>query len=102
MLVRVDCKFPETRRDTIKVAKYYNRGSAIGFINKADGKKYRLKTLALEEQFKQVDSLLKAGDKFKQDSKTQQAYKERQEDSRQPYESKNNHASNTETKKQNE
>lgn len=78
----------------------YNRGSAIGFINKADGKKYRLKTLALEEQFKQIDSLLKAGDKFKQDSKTQQAYKERQEDSRQPYEAKNNHANSTETKKQ--
>ena len=44
----------------------YNRGSAIGFINKTDGKKYRLKTLALEEQFKQVDALLQPIDKTQQ------------------------------------
>lgn len=44
----------------------YNRGSAIGFINKTDGKKYRLKTLALEEQFKQVDALLQPSDKTQQ------------------------------------
>ncbi|MBA6397603.1 hypothetical protein [Colwellia sp. BRX10-4] len=36
----------------------YNRGSAIGFLNKADGKKYRLKTLALENEFKQIDELI--------------------------------------------
>tara|TARA_R110001599_G_C12277056_1_gene662771 strand:- start:5239 stop:6285 length:1047 start_codon:yes stop_codon:yes gene_type:complete len=54
----------------------YNRGSAIGFINKTDGKKYRLKTLALEEQFKQVDALLQPDDKTKQDSKAEQKQKE--------------------------
>jgi hypothetical protein len=50
----------------------YNRGNTIGFINKTDGKKYRLKTLALEEQFKQVDALLQSDNKTKQDSKAEQ------------------------------
>ncbi|MDO6445444.1 hypothetical protein Q4493_06585 [Colwellia sp. 1_MG-2023] len=58
----------------------YNRGSAIGFINKTDGKKYRLKTLALEEQFKQVDSLLQQGDKAKQQTKVDESEKQQKND----------------------
>jgi hypothetical protein len=50
----------------------YNRGSAIGFINKTDGKKYRLKTLALEDQFKQVDELINSSAQAKQNSNTKQ------------------------------
>ena len=50
----------------------YNRGSAIGFINKTDGKKYRLKTLALEDQFKQVDELINPTVQAKQNSNTKQ------------------------------
>lgn len=53
----------------------YNRGSAIGFINKTDGKKYRLKTLALEEQFKQVDALLQPSDKTQQKQENKQQTK---------------------------
>lgn len=62
----------------------YNRGSAIGFINKTDGKKYRLKTLALEEQFKHVDALLQPSDKAQQESKTKQQQKEDKKDSQEP------------------
>ena len=62
----------------------YNRGSAIGFINKTDGKKYRLKTLALEEQFKQVDSLLQPHKKAKQESKSKQQHKEDKKYSQEP------------------
>ena len=58
----------------------YNRGSSIGFINKTDGKKYRLKTLALEEQFKQVDALLRPYDKTKQYSKAKKNHKADQQD----------------------
>lgn len=60
----------------------YNRGSAIGFINKTDGKKYRLKTLALEEQFKQVDSLLQPDNKAKQESKSKQQQKNDNQETR--------------------
>lgn len=35
----------------------YNRGKTIGFITLHDNKKYRLKTLGLEEAFHQVDEL---------------------------------------------
>lgn len=35
----------------------YNRGNTIGFITLADSKKYRLKTLGLEEEFQQVEAL---------------------------------------------
>lgn len=35
----------------------YSRGTAIGFLNLSDGKKYRLKTLDLEEEFSQVKGL---------------------------------------------
>ena len=70
----------------------YSRGSAIGFINKTDGKKYRLKTLALEEQFKQVTLLLKSDDKTQQQSQTQHQYKETHEGSEKPNYSHNNEA----------
>lgn len=50
----------------------YNRGSAIGFINKTDGKKYRLKTLALEDQFKQVDELINPTAQAKQKPNSKQ------------------------------
>jgi len=36
----------------------YNRGSTIGFINGEDNKKYRLKTLELENEFKQINELI--------------------------------------------
>ncbi len=62
----------------------YNRGSAIGFINKTDGKKYRLKTLALEEQFKKVDALLQPNDKTQQESKSKQQQKEDKKDYQEP------------------
>ncbi|WP_046006067.1 relaxase/mobilization nuclease domain-containing protein [Pseudoalteromonas rubra] len=35
----------------------YNRGNTIGFITLGDGKKYRLKTLGLEDAFRQVEAL---------------------------------------------
>jgi len=35
----------------------YNRGNTIGFITNFDNKKYRLKTLGLEEAFTQIESL---------------------------------------------
>lgn len=35
----------------------YNRGNTIGFITLFDNKKYRLKTLGLEEAFAQIESL---------------------------------------------
>lgn len=35
----------------------YNRGNTIGFITNFDKKKYRLKTLGLEEAFTQIESL---------------------------------------------
>jgi hypothetical protein len=62
----------------------YSRGNTIGFINKTDGKKYRLKTLALEEQFKQVDALLRPDDKTKQDSKAKQNNKADQQGYKEP------------------
>ena len=37
--------------------KMYNRGNTIGFITNFDNKKYRLKTLGLEEAFTQIESL---------------------------------------------
>ena len=58
----------------------YNRGSAIGFINKTDGKKYRLKTLALEEQFKQVDELISSTAQTKQNSNTKQDHESEQQE----------------------
>lgn len=39
----------------------YNRGNTIGFINQTDDKKYRLKTLGLESEFEQVQSMLQTG-----------------------------------------
>lgn len=36
----------------------YNRGKTIGFINLSDNKKYRLKTLALENEFQRVGVLM--------------------------------------------
>jgi hypothetical protein len=48
----------------------YSRGNAIGFLNKNDGKKYRLKTLALEKQFKQVEALINTNNKSKTEEKT--------------------------------
>jgi hypothetical protein len=62
----------------------YNRGNTIGFINKTDGKKYRLKTLALEEQFKQIDALLRPDDKTKQYSKAKKNDKADQQDYKEP------------------
>lgn len=41
----------------------YNRGSTIGFITKSDNKKYRLKTLGLEEAFHQVETLARQSTK---------------------------------------
>lgn len=53
----------------------YNRGNTIGFINQADDKKYRLKTLGLESEFEQVQGLLqvKQAKKNKSTSDQQQA-----------------------------
>jgi len=68
----MDDYFTQLEQQNIEM---YNRGSAIGFVNKTDGKKYRLKTLALEEQFKQVDSLLQPDNKAKQESKNKQQQK---------------------------
>jgi hypothetical protein len=58
----------------------YNRGRTIGFINKTDSKKYRLKTLALEEQFKQVDELINSKAQSKQQSQTKQDAKSAQKE----------------------
>ena len=43
----------------------YSRGNTIGFINKDDQKKYRLKTLALESEYQRVDALMTQQDKTK-------------------------------------
>ena len=41
----------------------YNRGNTIGFTTKSDNKKYRLKTLGLEEAFHQVETLARQSTK---------------------------------------
>ncbi len=47
----------------------YNRGKIIGFINQQDSKKYRLKTLGLENEFKKVEAMI-CMDNTKQREKT--------------------------------
>lgn len=85
----------------------YNRGNAIGFINKTDGKKYRLKTLALEEQFKQVDALLQPDTKTKQNKSEQQKSKDEEhntsekQDYRESNKQRSTHTDEQPTQKQN-
>ncbi len=45
----------------------YARGNTIGFINLKDGKKYRLKTLGLENEFKQSKAMLDKDVEFTQE-----------------------------------
>lgn len=57
----------------------YNRGKTIGFITQYDNKKYRLKTLGLEEAFHQVDKLSRQSTQ-KQDEKVKSSPSQRNND----------------------
>jgi len=57
----------------------YNRGKTIGFITQHDQKKYRLKTLGLEEAFQQVEDLSRQSSK-ETDEKTTSSSKVQDDD----------------------
>lgn len=52
----------------------YNRGNTIGFINHSDDKKYRLKTLGLESEFKRINELMNQPEGSKQKSDTTDSF----------------------------